>query len=223
LLDSSAQSSHQIPQYVSATQPNSLLGEPAVAHMSINFELATNSDASASAALHTSVADELTQKHGRGPWSTKTSEKGVLLALRTCRVFVVRQGAEIIGTFRLTTKKPWAIDTSHFTKCNQPVYLLAMAVAPSKQRQGLGRRYFDEAKRIAQAWPADAIRFDAYDAAAGAGDFYARCGCQEVGRASYRNTPLVYFEFCFRRQVHLRLSISSAAERLWGGRSTQFP
>jgi GNAT superfamily N-acetyltransferase len=161
----------------------------------ISFELATIVDAAGLAALHTSVAGELTKKHGRGPWSTNTREKGVLLALRTCRVFVARQGAEIIGTFRLTTKKPWAIDTSYFTKCVQPVYLLAMAVAPLRQRQGVGRRCFDEATQIAQAWRADAIRFDAYDAAAGAGDFYAKCGCKEIRRVSYRNTPLVYYEF----------------------------
>ena len=40
-----------------------------------------------------------------------------------------------------------------------------------------------------RAWPADAIRLDAYDAAAGAGGFYAKFGCTEVGRVSYRDTP----------------------------------
>ena len=45
-----------------------------------------------------------------------------------------------------------------------------------------------------KAWPADAIRLDAYDAPAGAGDFYAKCGFREVGRATYRGVPLVYFE-----------------------------
>ena len=52
----------------------------------------------------------------------------------------------------------------------------------------------DEAKEIARAWPGDAIRLDAYDAAAGAGEFYAKCGFREVGRATYRGTPLIYFE-----------------------------
>src|ERR1035437_7340522 len=33
-----------------------------------------------------------------------------------------------------------------------------------------------EVERIAKAWPADAIRLDAYDAEAGAGPFYASCG-----------------------------------------------
>ena len=35
---------------------------------------------------------------------------------------------------------------------------------------------------------------DVYDADAGAGSFYAKCGFREVGRAKYRNTRLIYFE-----------------------------
>jgi GNAT superfamily N-acetyltransferase len=159
------------------------------------FQIATADDAAMLAALHTAVAEHLSNLHGQGPWSGKTSEKGVLYAMRQSHVFVARQGKEIIGTLRLATKKPWAIDKSYFSKCEKPLYLLAMAVTPAKQRQGLGRRCLEEATRIAQAWPADAIRLDAYDADAGAGRFYARCGYTEVGRASYRNTPLIYYEF----------------------------
>ena len=113
---------------------------------------------------------------------------------RTSRVYVARKGGEIVATLRLATKKPWAIDTSYFTPIERPVYLMAMAVAPAHQRRGLGKRCFDEAKRIARALPADAIRLDAYDTEAGAGGFYARCGCTEMGRVVYRNTPLIYFE-----------------------------
>src|SRR5258708_6736050 len=93
-----------------------------------SFQLGTVDDAAKLAALHTTVAEHLTNLHGRGPWSIKTSEKGVLYAMRTSQVFVARQGREIVGTVRLTTKKPWAIDTSYFSKCRTPLYLLAMAV-----------------------------------------------------------------------------------------------
>jgi GNAT superfamily N-acetyltransferase len=140
------------------------------------------------------VADHLTRQYGRGHWSAKTSEKGALYAMRTSRVFVARAGIEIVATLRLATKKPWAIDASYFSACRRPLYLIAMAVAPAKQRQGLGRQCMEEARRIARAWPADAIRLDAYDAEAGAGPFYARCGCTEVRRVTYRNTPLIYYE-----------------------------
>jgi GNAT superfamily N-acetyltransferase len=161
----------------------------------LRFRTALPEDASELAALHTAVADHLTERHGKGPWSSHTSEKGVLFALRHSQVFVAMDGgAEMVATFRLATKKPWAIDISSFTKCERPLYLLAMAVAPASQRQGIGRRCLAEAERLASAWPADAIRLDAYDADAGGGPFYERCGYANRGRASYRNAPLIYYE-----------------------------
>lgn len=158
------------------------------------FKPATPADAAALAALHTAVAGDLTVKHGRGSWSSKSSESGVLFAMRASRIFLARQGTELVGTLRLTTKKPWAIDTSYFTGCGKPVYLLAMAIAPWWQRRGIGQQCLEAAVKIAKAWPADALRLDAYDADAGAGSFYAKCGFTEVGRVSYRNTPLIYYE-----------------------------
>jgi GNAT superfamily N-acetyltransferase len=160
----------------------------------LRFREATSDDASELAALHTAVAAHLTHQHGPGPWSAKTSEKGVLFAMRTSEVIVATDGTGIAAMFRLAIKKPWAIDKSYFSKCARPLYLLAMAVAPSMQRQGIGRRCLTEARKIAEAWPADMIRLDAFDGAAGAGPFYARCGYSEVGRVTYRNSPLIYFE-----------------------------
>ena len=168
----------------------------------IGLQPATAHDAAPLAALHTAVAEHLTHKHGRGPWSSRTTEKGILYALRTKRVFVAREGTEIVGTLGLTTKKPWAIDTTYFTECRKPFYLLAMAVDPAKQRQGIGRRCLEEAKQIARAWSADAIRLDAFDAEAGAGPSYARCGWIEVGRRVYRKVPLIYYELLLRGKPH---------------------
>jgi hypothetical protein len=51
-----------------------------------------------------------------------------------------------------------------------------------------------DATKVAREWPADAIRLDAYDAPAGAGAFYARCGFSERGRVVYKGNPLVYYE-----------------------------
>jgi hypothetical protein len=50
------------------------------------------------------------------------------------------------------------------------------------------------AVEVCKQWPADALCLDAYDADAGAGGFYSKCGFTEVGRATCRNTPLIYFE-----------------------------
>ncbi len=162
--------------------------------MQFRLEPATSDLAPALAELHNAVAEHLTREHGTGPWSSKTSEKGVLQAMRTSRVFVAREGSSIVGTLRLAAKKPWAIDTGYFTACEKPLYLLAMAITPSRQRQGLGKKCIAAVAKFARAWPADALRLDAYDAPAGAGPFYARCDFTEVGRATYRNAPLIYYE-----------------------------
>jgi GNAT superfamily N-acetyltransferase len=69
-----------------------------------------------------------------------------------------------------------------------------MAVHPELQRRGVGRLLLKEAEALARAWPADAIRLDAFDAEAGAGAFYAKCGYHEVARVTYKQNPLVYFE-----------------------------
>ena len=159
-----------------------------------SFQPATAGDAVILAAMHTAIAEHLTGLHSPGPWSSRTTEKGVLYAMRVSQVFVAREGSEIVATLQLATKKPWAIDTSYFAACARPLYLLGMAVAPGKQRQGIGRRCLEAAREIAKALPADAIRLDAYDAKAGAGPFYARCGFKEVGRVTYRNAPLIYYE-----------------------------
>lgn len=146
------------------------------------------------AALQTAVAQDLTQKYGKGHWSSATSERGALSQMKTGKVYVARNGDTVIATLRLCTKKPWAIDTQYFTACKRPLYLVSMAVEPGLQRQGIGRLCIEEAERIARAWPGDALRLDAYDAEAGAGDFYRKCGFREVGRVTYRTVPLVYFE-----------------------------
>lgn len=166
--------------------------------MDLTFAAATEADAAAIASLRTAVAELLTQEYGRGHWSSAVTEKSVLLGLRTSRVIVVRRGrgrrAGVVATLQLATKKPWAIDPAYFSSVRKPVYLTAMAVDPDLQRTGIGRRLLDEARVIATAWPSDAIRLDAYEGDAGAGAFYAKCGFREVGRVTYRKTPLVYFE-----------------------------
>jgi GNAT superfamily N-acetyltransferase len=162
--------------------------------MKLAFSTATPADAVELAALHTAVAEDLTRRYGRGFWSHKTSEKGALLAIRNARVLIARRGNAIVGTLNLPTKKPWAIDVSYFTPVEKPLYLTGMAVMPALQRQGVGRRLLKEAVKQARAWPADAIRLDAYDADIGAGGFYAKCGFREVAHVTYRKNPLIYFE-----------------------------
>jgi GNAT superfamily N-acetyltransferase len=80
----------------------------------------------------------------------------------------------------------------------RPLYLTGMTVSVAHQGQGLGRLAMADAIAVARGWPADALRLDAYDATAGAGQFYARCGFQECGHVVYKNDPLVYYELLLR-------------------------
>lgn len=162
--------------------------------MELTFRLAVDADAPALAALHSEVADHLTRAFGHGHWSSSASEQSVRRVITSSRVIVARGADGITGTLRLATKKPWAIDVAFFKPVKRPLYLLDMAVSPPAQRHGIGRRLIDQALLVAKVVPADALRLDAYDAPAGAGEFYRRCGFKEAGRAEYRRVPLIYFE-----------------------------
>jgi GNAT superfamily N-acetyltransferase len=142
--------------------------------MDLLFGDAMEADASELAALRNEAAKHLTEKFGRGPWSSGCTEKGVLFGMGTSQMIVSRNGHKIVGTLSLATKKPWTIEPAHFTPVRKPIYLTSMFVAVERQRSGIGRRLLERAVEIARAWPSDAIRLDAYDAEAGAGDFYAK-------------------------------------------------
>ena len=162
--------------------------------MTLRYDEADDRDVAVLSRLRTAAAMKLTEEHGKGHWSTPISEAAVRRGFAHARVLVARDGGEVVGTLRLATKKPWAIDLKYFTRAGRALYLTDMAVDPASQRRGVGRGLLRAAVEVARAWPADAIRLDAYDAAAGAAPFYAACGFREVGRASYRGVPLVYFE-----------------------------
>lgn len=162
--------------------------------MPLRFRDATLDDVPALAALQNAAAGALTARFGPGPWSLLVSERSVALAQRHARVRVGRDGKRILTALRLATRKPWAIDVSYFTLVRRPLYLTGMAVSVSHQGQGLGRLALEDACTVAAGWPADAIRLDAFDAEAGAGEFYARCGFTPRGRAVYRGDPLAYYE-----------------------------
>jgi GNAT superfamily N-acetyltransferase len=119
----------------------------------------------------------------------------VRLNMRNSKVFVGHYGNKLLATLRLTTKKPWAIDRTHFSPSRRPLYLLSMAVSPGLQGQGIGRECVEQIREICRRWPADAVRLDVYDAPAGAGVFYEKCGFRNVGKANYRGCPLLYFEW----------------------------
>ena len=160
----------------------------------LRFRDATPRDVAVIAGLQNAAAGALTARFGEGHWSSLVTERGAALAQRHAHVRLGHAGKRVLTVLRLATKKPWAIDIAYFTPVKRPLYLTGMAISVAHQGQGLGRLALEDARAVARAWPADAIRLDAYDAPAGAGAFYAAGGYVERGRVVYKGDPLVYFE-----------------------------
>lgn len=161
-------------------------------------ERARREDAKAVVEVRVRAARQLTERFGHGHWSSLATEGGVLRKFERgsdrSRLLVARDGGRVVGTLRIATRRPWAIDRTYFTPVTRAIYLTDMAVDPAVQTRGIGRALLAGAESEARSWPAQAIRLDAYDAPAGAGDFYRKCGYREVGRVVYRGVPLIYFE-----------------------------
>lgn len=161
-------------------------------HLALRFALVN--DVERILNVRISAARALTEQFGDGPWSRESTERGALNGMRNSRIVLAFDNAIAVGTYRITTQKPWAIDRAYFTPVTRPLYLTDMAVSVSHQGTGVGRALLAHAEDVARAYPAQAIWLDAYDANAGAGGFYAKCGFRECGRNIYRGTPLVYYE-----------------------------
>ncbi len=171
--------------------------------MAVALEPARDKDAAGIAAVRMAVGRQLTEQYGRGTWSfVAESEWGVRADIMTSHVYVVRRAGTVAATLRLSTKPPWVGDISFYAPEPFALYLTSMAVSPSLQRSGIGRSCLEQVKRIAIEWPVRVVRLDAYDAPAGAGDFYRKAGWTEVHRAPYNGTPLIYFEWRAPSRLH---------------------
>ncbi len=147
--------------------------------MLLSVREAFHADVAEIAAVRIAAADGLTARFGPGPWSSNATEIGVVLVMKRGRVIVAVCVGAIVGTLTLSTHRPRAINTSYFTRVRTPIYPTSMAVAPNAQGQGVGRAMLADAEARARTWPGGpgrAIRLDAFDAVAGAGGFYAKCG-----------------------------------------------
>ncbi len=165
--------------------------------MKLSIREAVAADAAEVAALRIAAANDLTARFGQGHWSSNATENGVLLAMKRGGVIIATEAGTIVGTLTLSTRKPWAIDKSYFTPVKRPIYLTSMAVDPKAQGMGVGRALLADAETRVRNWlegAGQAIRLDAFDANAGAGGFYAKCGYTERGRTVFRTAPLIYFE-----------------------------
>jgi GNAT superfamily N-acetyltransferase len=167
--------------------------------MRIELEIAGMGDAAAIAALRLATARQLTERYGHGAWSaTNASTGGVEMETRTGELFLARAEGSVVATLRLSSKNPWIGEDDFFPPKKNPLYLTSMAVHPAAQRQGIGRACVEAVKRSARSRGVGAIRLDAFDAPAGAGEFYRKCGFREIRRAVYFDAPLIWFEYAMK-------------------------
>ncbi len=165
--------------------------------MQLSIREAVAAEAEAIAAVRQAAANDLTRRYGLGLWSSTTTTHAVQLAMKHGRVIIAVDASTILGTLTLSKRKPWAIDKSYFTRVKTPIYLTNMAVDPHAQFKGVGRALLTDADARARTWPGgagQAIRLDAFNADAGAGGFYEKCGYRERGRVVFKSAPLIYFE-----------------------------
>jgi len=168
--------------------------------LNLSISIADVRDARELVALGTAVAHDMTRQFGEGGWSNVPVKDDVVGQVSASRVLVARRDAELIGTVRLARAVPWAIDSSAFTPVEKALYVLGLAVAPAARGQGVGRQLMDAAKGAARAESAGALWLDAYEHVAGAGPFYMKCGFRQVGRTSYKQVPLVYYEWLVKQE-----------------------
>jgi ribosomal protein S18 acetylase RimI-like enzyme len=168
---------------------------PTVLPPNTTISLASADDVKALAAMRAAVAEDMTKRFGEGDWSAVPSKMIVVKQMRASRVLVARREAKIVGTVRLAAARQGAFDSSAFTPVKDALYVLGLAVAPGSRNQGLGRALMDAAKDMARSSSTEALWLDAYDHAAGAGEFYLRCGFRKVGTVSHNPISLTYYEW----------------------------
>jgi GNAT superfamily N-acetyltransferase len=162
--------------------------------MQLKLQLAGADDIAELVAMRARVNHDLVKRFGEGFWAGRPTESGERFLMRIGQVYIARYRGRLIATLTLSTRKPWSIDVENFRASAKPLYLRAMAVDPARQGKGVGRQCIAEARRIAAEAGRDEIRLDAFDCAAGAGEFYRKCGFTEVARVVYKGVPLIDFE-----------------------------
>jgi GNAT superfamily N-acetyltransferase len=173
--------------------------------MKVTIAEASQDDVAEILALRLAVGARMQERYGDDRWAPPITEGSVRRLFKGPRtrksdgetlikIIVGKSRGEIVALTRMQTKKPWAFDLKYFRSGAKALYLGDVEVSPKCQGQGIGTQLMAAVIDHARAWPADAVRTSAYDGAAGAGAFYARCGFRETGRVTYRKVPMIYFE-----------------------------
>ncbi|MEE9253373.1 MAG: GNAT family N-acetyltransferase, partial [Pseudomonadales bacterium] len=111
------------------------------------------------------------------------------------QLHVVELDGGIVATFTLSPRQIGFYRKGWFANPGDAaLYLTNMAVRPEVQRRGIGRWIMGQIEDLARGSGCGAVRFDAYDADAGAGEFYQKCGYACVHRGSIGGTALQFYE-----------------------------
>ena len=161
----------------------------------LSRRLGVESDAKSVRKVRRLAAEDLTTRFGRGHWSSVSTLPTLRKHARSMHLHVVELHGKVVATFTLSPRKiPFYHKAWFANPDDEALYLTNMAVRPDTQRQGVGRWIMGQIEKIAVQASVGAVRFDAYDANAGAGEFYRKCGYICVHRGSFGATPLEYYE-----------------------------
>jgi GNAT superfamily N-acetyltransferase len=141
------------------------------------------------------AAADLTARFGDGHWSTVRAIETLQKYADNGDLYVVEANSISVGTLRLTDRKIGFYKQDWFARPQDPAgYLIDMAVHPHHQRRGIGRRSMQLTEQLARRAGLRAIRLDAYQGPAGAGEFYKKCGYALVHAGEFKGVALEYFE-----------------------------
>ena len=148
------------------------------------------------ASIRDESARDLLRRFGPGHWAGDSKVDGLKRELKKGKLlYLVRSGVEVVATFAISETGPKFLKPAWFADPAAPVmFLTAMAVAPAWQRRGVGIWCMKFIAKAAGARGAAWVRFDAYDASAGASAFYLKCGCVKVRRFGFNGVRLIAFE-----------------------------
>lgn len=145
--------------------------------------------------LRKAAADELTRKHGKGPWSKISLLSTLLHKLADNSLFVVIEDGRLAGTFTLDVEKTDRDSKPWFKRGSTPAcYLQNMSIDPSAQGKGLGRSALYEIESRARRLRVKSVRLDSFVGSGGASEFYKKCGYTFVHRGMVDKHELDYYE-----------------------------
>lgn len=146
-------------------------------------------------ALRKQAADDLSARFGSGHWGRVGSFRTMQEHQKQGLIYAGLRGQELVAMLRYSTQRPRFYRMEWFTDPDAPAgHLTQMAVRTDLQDSGYGRACVAAIEAIARRGGASYIRLDSYDAPAGAGEFYRKCGYQQVHRGEFNRVPLIYWE-----------------------------